>query len=131
MPDETPTPDDFGYGYKLLSSHPVPLARSMSMPRPTVSKKGGDMRATIRKWGNGQGIQIPKSLLEEMGVKENSRVELTRQDDCIQIKKASPWRHRILEERLRAFYGKDITEIERVVETEYDWGKPKGSENLR
>ncbi len=46
------------------------------------------MQATIQKWGNSQGIRIPKAFLEALGMMENDLVELSRVDDHIVIKKA-------------------------------------------
>ena len=85
------------------------------------------MYATIQKWGNSQGLRIPKPLLDALGLRENDRVELTQTDEGIQIKKAVAG-HRTLEERLVAFYGKPVDEISRLDDQEIDWGKPEGSE---
>ena len=64
------------------------------------------MYATIQKWGNSQGLRIPKALLDAVGLKEHDRVELVQMDDGINIRRASAIPHRTLEERLTAFYGK-------------------------
>ena len=85
------------------------------------------MYATIQKWGNSQGLRIPKVLLDALDLRENDRVELTQSDGGIQIKKAAAG-HRTLEERLVAFYGKPIDEIPRLETQEFDWGKPLGDE---
>ena len=85
------------------------------------------MYATIQKWGNSQGLRIPKPLLDALGLRENDRVELTQTDEVIQIKKAVAG-HRTLEERLVTFYGKPVDEISRLDDQEIDWGKPEGSE---
>ena len=85
------------------------------------------MYATIQKWGNSQGLRIPKVLLEALDLRENDRVELTQTDGGIQIKKAAAG-HRTLEERLSAFYGKPVEEISRLDDQELDWGKPEGGE---
>lgn len=45
------------------------------------------IQATIQKWGNSQGIRIPKALLEALGMMENDVVELSRVDDDIVITK--------------------------------------------
>ena len=45
------------------------------------------MQATIQKWGNSQGIRIPKAFLEALGMVENDLVELNRVDDNIVITK--------------------------------------------
>lgn len=85
------------------------------------------MYATIQKWGNSQGLRIPKVLLDALGLRENDRVELTQSDGGIQIKKAMAG-HRTLEERLTAFYGKPVDEITRMETQELDWGKQSGAE---
>lgn len=41
------------------------------------------MQATIQKWGNSQGIRIPKAFLEALGMMENGIVELERSGDNI------------------------------------------------
>lgn len=85
------------------------------------------MYATIQRWGNSQGLRIPKALLDSLGLRENDRVELTQADGGIQIKKAAVG-HRTLEERLVAFYGRPVEEITRMDESEIDWGKAEGDE---
>lgn len=87
------------------------------------------MYATIQKWGNSQGLRIPKTLLDAVGLRENDRVELVQSEGGIQIKKPVSAQHRTLEERLTAFYGKNIDELDRIAsEPEVDWGKPEGAE---
>ena len=86
------------------------------------------MYATIQKWGNSQGLRIPKALLDAVGLRENDRVELMQRDDGIQIRRAVSVSHRTLEDRLTAFYGKPIDDIERLEEQEYDWGTAEGLE---
>ena len=76
------------------------------------------MYATIQKWGNSQGLRIPKAILDAVGLRE----------DSIQIKRAASVPHRTLEERLTAFYGKPVDQIERLEEQEYDWGAAEGQE---
>lgn len=87
------------------------------------------MYATIQKWGNSQGLRIPKPLLAALGLGENDRVELTQTADTITIRKAPTTSHRTLEERLTAFYGKPVSEIGPMEPgQEIDWGKPEGHE---
>lgn len=86
------------------------------------------MFAIIQKWGNSQGIRLPKTLLDALGLKERDSVELIQQEDSITIRKAKGTQHRTLEERLTAFYGKPIEQIERLEEKEMDWGKAEGKE---
>lgn len=86
------------------------------------------MYATIQKWGNSQGIRVPKVLLDALGIRENDRVELLQENGAITIRKVTAAPHKTLEERLTAFYGKSIEEIERLKDTELDWGKAEGCE---
>lgn len=60
-----------------------------------LNKKEGDdfMQATIQKWGNSQGIRIPKAFLEALGMTENDLVELNRVDDNIVITKVKEKRN--------------------------------------
>ena len=84
------------------------------------------MYATIQRWGNSQGLRIPKVFLDALGLKENDQVELTQTGNGIQIRKSSG--RRTLEERLVAFYGKPIAEIPRLDDPELDWGQKSGDE---
>lgn len=86
------------------------------------------MYVTVQKWGNSQGLRIPKALLEALDLRENDRVELTQAGDTITLRKAVATPHKTLEERLTAFYGVPVEEIAPVEETEMDWGKPEGKE---
>ena len=87
------------------------------------------MYATIQKWGNSQGLRIPKPLLDAQGIHENDRVELFSDHDSITIRKVSAPAHKTLEERLTAYYGKPLDQIEPVeTDGEIDWGGAKGDE---
>ena len=86
------------------------------------------MHATIQKWGNSHGLRIPKALLDAVGLREHDRVELVQSEDSIQIRRVSSVPHRTLEERLTAFYGKPVEEIERMSAQEYDWESAEGQE---
>ena len=79
------------------------------------------MQATIQKWGNSQGIRIPKAFLEAVGLVENDCVELERVDDSIVIKKAMPSKKLTLDDIFAGYNGNDECE-------EFDWGKPVGRE---
>lgn len=86
------------------------------------------MYATLQRWGNSQGIRIPKALLDALGLRENDRVELVQEKDSITVKKAAGVPHKTLEERLTAFYGKPVEEIEPLDDHEIDWGGAQGAE---
>lgn len=70
--------------------------------------------AQIVKWGNGQGIRIPKSYLIKLGIKENEPVELSLSEDGIKIKKKS----HPLAKHLEEFYGKPLKDIYVISEEE-------------
>ena len=77
------------------------------------------MIATIQKWGNSQGIRLPKVLLDDLNICEGNEVEILRQGNVIIIKSAQ--RRQTIQE-LFAGYDDDYTP------EEIDWGKPAGSE---
>ena len=77
------------------------------------------MYATIQKWGNSQGLRIPKALLDAVGLKEHDRVELVQMDDGINIRRASSIPHRTLEA---------VSYTHLRAHEELDWGKAEGSE---
>ena len=80
------------------------------------------MRASIVKWGNSQGVRLPKMLLESVALSEADEVELLAEGDRIVIKKASrPASHRTIQERFEGFTG--IYEPHEI-----DWGEPVGKE---
>lgn len=79
------------------------------------------MQATIQKWGNSQGIRIPKAFLEALGMRENDLVELTRVDDNIVIKKVNQENNITLDEIFKDYDGECAAE-------EFEWGSPVGRE---
>ena len=77
------------------------------------------MTTTIQKWGNSQGIRIPKFILDETGWSDNEELVLRADKNRIIIEKTS---HR-----------KNIKELFENFNGEYtpeniDWGKPAGDE---
>lgn len=87
------------------------------------------MYTIVQKWGNSHGVRLPKALLEELDIRENDRVEITRLENTISIKKAGRRPHKTLEERLTAYYNRPLEEIGRLADTpEIDWGQPEGDE---
>ena len=81
------------------------------------------MEIQLVKWGNGQGIRIPKLVLQELDLKVNDTLSMEIRDGQIVIEKVK-FRHRSLEERARAYGGK------LGPYPEFDWGEPKGREVL-
>ena len=81
---------------------------------------GGNMTTTtIQKWGNSQGIRIPKFLIESVQWEENERLVLRAENDKIIIEKAEARKN--IMELFSDFDGE-------YKNTEIDWGKPEGEE---
>jgi len=81
------------------------------------------MVTTIQRWGNSQGVRLPKIILESMSLRENDQVEIAVFNDSIVIKKTARKRRakKSLEERFRNYDGNHVLK-------EADWGKPAGKE---
>ena len=74
------------------------------------------MEATIQKWGNSQGVRLPKFILEAVNWKEGERINIKTEKDRIVIEKIEPQKKTI--EELFAGYDGDYTP--EVIE----WGAP-------
>lgn len=78
------------------------------------------MIATIRKWGNSQGLRLSKELLSGLGIGIDDKVNIDIIDEKIVI-------YKVVEADLKLsdvfaeYQGRDETE-------ETDWGKPEGKE---
>ncbi|MBO8159726.1 AbrB/MazE/SpoVT family DNA-binding domain-containing protein [Thermosyntropha sp.] len=73
----------------------------------------------IQKWGNSQGIRLPKSILQAVGLKENDKVEIKIKDGGLFILPAK--KHKTLEERIAESQGNYKC-------SEWDTGRPEGNE---
>lgn len=49
---------------------------------------GDSMKGKIQKWGNSNGIRIPKMILDDLNLKENDSVDISLTSDSIVIRKA-------------------------------------------
>ena len=77
------------------------------------------MVTKIQKWGNSQGVRIPKVILEKLEWKENEPVTIDIKDGKIVIE--------------RSIERKDIKELFKDFKEEYEpenieWGNPTGEE---
>ena len=81
------------------------------------------MMTTIQKWGNSQGVRLPKTILDVLSLQENDPVEITADNNSIIIKKTTRKRRAkmSLEERFKNYIGNYQC-------TEWDTGKPVGKE---
>ena len=48
------------------------------------------MAVTLQKWGNSVGLRVPKPLLEQLGLKEGSEVDLVVEGNRLVIKQRRP-----------------------------------------
>lgn len=78
------------------------------------------MITSIQKWGNSQGVRIPKMLLDAVKWSENEEVTITVYDGKLIIEKAKKEKESIME--LFENYEEEYTP------EEVDWGKPEGKE---
>ena len=81
------------------------------------------MMTTIQKWGNSQGVRIPKTILDKLLLQENDPVEIVAENNIIIIKKTTRKRRaqKSLEERFINYSGDYQC-------TELDTGAPVGKE---
>ncbi len=77
------------------------------------------MEARLQRWGNSDGIRIPKSILKSLGLKTNDKVNLDYLDDKIIISK--PKKKISLEEKFANYKGENLAK-------EFEWDNPKGKE---
>ena len=75
------------------------------------------MEARLQRWGNSDGIRIPKSILKSLGLKTNDKVNLDYLDDKIIISK--PKKKISLEEKFANYKGENLAK-------EFEWDNPKG-----
>ena len=80
------------------------------------------MTTRIVKWGNSQGIRLPKTLLALLRISDNDAVEVEAEMDKIIIKKAAAApKHKTIEELFAGYNGDYVPD-------EMDWGSPVGRE---
>jgi len=85
------------------------------------------MQTTIVRWGNSQGIRLPKAFLKNIQIAENDPVDITLENEKIIIKKINAKEHKTTKQRLVDFYGEKF-EQNILPQKEIDWGKPVGKE---
>lgn len=79
-----------------------------------------DLTTTIQKWGNSQGVRIPKMLLDTVNWSNNEEITIVADNGKLIIEKAKKRRKNIKE--LFADYKGNYKP------SEVDWGKPQGEE---
>lgn len=110
------------YGQKILNLQQKNKIDKTSQKYKLCICKGGMimLTCTIQKWGNSQGIRIPKALLNELNIRENEILSLEINNNKLIIQKRVP--EKISIKKLFANYKGDYTP------NEIDWGNAKGVE---
>lgn len=76
--------------------------------------------SSIARWGNSQGVRIPKECLASVDISENDPLEIIVTGKAIVIKKAVQPK-KTYEDLFKDFQGSyDMGEV--------DWGSPRGNE---
>ena len=86
-----------------------------------IRKELVNMTTTIQKWGNSQGVRIPKILLDTVKWSENEEIEINAEDGKLIIEKAKEHKRKNIKELFKDYKG-DYEPIE------IDWGETKGGE---
>jgi len=87
------------------------------------------MQTTVVKWGNSQGIRLPKAFLQDIKISANDPVDIRIENEKIIIKKIDKKSHKTVKQRLTDFYGKNyMKQTSANANKEIDWGQPIGNE---
>lgn len=86
----------------------------------THNREVNKMETKIQKWGNSDGIRIPKNYLKSLNLKTNDLVDIKLEEDKIVIEKPKK-KHLTLEERIAAYDGPNLCK-------EFEWDEPRGRE---
>lgn len=86
------------------------------------------MDINIQKWGNSLGLRIPKVILDELGIRNGDKVNLSIEDDHIVIKK-NKYNEFSIKDMAEQLYRKPFSKLGGVASSEeFDWGNPVGDE---
>ncbi len=94
----------------------------------TAKANGYVIQTNIRRWGNSQGIRLPKEIMAQMDLQENDTVGINICDGKMTVEKINKPKYLNLTERLEAFYKRPIDEIYVESTQEVDVGDPQGNE---
>ena len=78
--------------------------------------------ATIQKWGNSQGVRIPKRLLDSLEWHQGEKIILSAKNKKLVIEQAPANRRKNIKELFEGFNS------ENYIPSEIDWGKSVGDE---
>ena len=74
----------------------------------------------IQKWGNSQGIRIPKKMLETLNLKVNDSISIEEGENCLKIKK--------VEEKLSNIEKLFLNYEDEYEKIDLDWDNEVGKE---
>ena len=80
------------------------------------------MTTTIQKWGNSQGLRVPKSLLEQARIEVGDEVSISAGEGSLLVRRKAPPRKQPDLKDLAAKMPKNYTPAEE------EWGPPVGKE---
>ncbi|MEE5992048.1 MAG: AbrB/MazE/SpoVT family DNA-binding domain-containing protein [Oscillospiraceae bacterium] len=78
------------------------------------------MTTSIQKWGNSQGLRIPKILLDTLNWTEGQQIEIILKEDEIVLKSAKE-KKKSIQELFEDYH-------DEYQAAEIDWGEPEGNE---
>jgi antitoxin component of MazEF toxin-antitoxin module len=81
----------------------------------------------ISSWGNGYGIRLPKSFVEQISISPEHALELSMKDDTFIITKSKVEKKVLSKEYFRNAL-KKIKKMKNEDMHEINWGKPVGNE---
>ena len=90
--------------------------------------------ATLNKWGNSQGIILPKAICDAMGLSIGDKLNLIATEDHIEVKPAKRSYHRTkklsAEDVFSLWQGEyeTPTDFPKTIGNEIDYGAPAGKE---
>lgn len=79
------------------------------------------MTTNIQKWGNSQGIRLPKYLLDSLNWSEDEEITIIAKNNSIIIEQAKPKKRPTIDELFENYSGD-------YQPGEIDWGEAQGQE---
>ena len=78
------------------------------------------MKTQVQKWGNSLAVRIPKAFANDLGLDQDSDIELALEDGCLILKPTTLPKYELSSLLSRV--------TEENLHSEYDFGGPTGSE---
>jgi antitoxin MazE len=85
-----------------------------------LCRYGGDMKTQVQKWGNSLALRIPKAFAADLGLAQDSPVEISLKDGNLVIRPSSIQRYELDDLLMR------VTDAN--LHGEQDYGEAVGSE---